>query len=405
MKRFFGLLILMLACYVAPARAWNCNNPLDARVDVGTTKPSGSAGDGDGQYFLGTGSEGTKGDYYVCQTPKPPTDPTTSGQKQKQQQTSNSSSASNSNSSASNTLKNRVTATGGNSSSTSTGGSASLSNSGNSTLSNSGNSSNTNTNSLSAQGGQGGTATSNTSSASSAANNGNGSNNTSYNSETNIAATKIPVDTAYAPTTIPTVPCFKTYSGGAQTSAFGISLGGGKVDENCAILETARSFDAAGETLAACKVKISNKYAKNAGVSLEDCLTKERKFIVLPAPTPAPQPLQPTIIIVPAPVAAPAPLPTPVITTTTTQRKDFPNCSIPNGSILTNICKAELRDAARAMVGNPGAVLHIAAPQYVVSAVKSFLGSVGVQHGVEWGIFDGQNNNLTLSLTWTEEVR
>jgi hypothetical protein len=93
---------------------------------------------------------------------------------------------------------------------------------------------------------------------------------------------------------------------GAQSAAFGIAFGGGKIDDNCARLEVARSFDVAGERLAACKVKISNKYSKQAGVTLEDCLQQQKQVVVVPAtvaPAPAPQ-----IIVVP--MTAPASLPT-----------------------------------------------------------------------------------------------
>src|SRR5208283_5455647 len=66
---------LLLTC--ASALACNCSDPLASRVDVGTPNPGGSAGNGDGQWFLGTGSEGTLGHYYVCQ--KPSTPPTGGG--------------------------------------------------------------------------------------------------------------------------------------------------------------------------------------------------------------------------------------------------------------------------------------------------------------------------------------
>lgn len=186
--------------------------------------------------------------------------------------------------------------------------------------------------------------------------------------------------------------CFKTYSGGAQTVPFGVSVGGGKVDDNCRKLETAMH---ATNQLVYCKIYITTKDAKAAGVTLEDCLGPKPEAPVAVVPTP--------VAVIP-PVTVAAPEPTPAVTATATQTRSFADCSVPNGSILTNVCKAELRDAARAMVGNPGAVLHIAAPQAVVSAVKTFLHTLGVQHGVEWGIFDGQNNNLSLYLTWTEKV-
>jgi hypothetical protein len=83
---------------------------------------------------------------------------------------------------------------------------------------------------------------------------------------------------------------------------FGFTANGGRIDENCAILETARSFDAVNERLAACKVKINNKYAKKAGVTLADCMNVP---VVVLAPIVPPQaaPVTPNITVnLPAPV-------------------------------------------------------------------------------------------------------
>src|ERR1700676_3457379 len=101
---FFSVVVMLLSSNAA--FAWNCSDPLASRVDVGKSNPGGSTGDGDGQYFLGTGSEGVKGDYYVCQVPKTTTPPTDPG--------SNSNSNSNSNSKKKkNSNKNINPATGG----------------------------------------------------------------------------------------------------------------------------------------------------------------------------------------------------------------------------------------------------------------------------------------------------
>lgn len=96
------------------------------------------------------------------------------------------------------------------------------------------------------------------------------------NNTTNISeASKIPVSTAYAPTTLPTVPCFKGYGGGAQTSGFGFSLGGGKVDEGCNAREDARSYMLMGSRTAACKIMITQKASKKAHITMEDCMAGE----------------------------------------------------------------------------------------------------------------------------------
>ncbi len=142
---------------------------------------------------------------------------------------------------------------------------------------------------------------------------------TNNNTETYNAA-KIPVNTAYAPTSIPTSPCLKGYSGGAQAKDFGFSLGGDKVDAGCDARETARTYMLMDARKAACKVMVySKKNQKLAArhpeqaVTMEDCMYKEVEVIppALPIP-PAPVP-QPTVIVVPAPapvpVVAPAPVP------------------------------------------------------------------------------------------------
>lgn len=122
-----------------------------------------------------------------------------------------------------------------------------------------------------------------------------GNSSNEYSSSTLVEASKIPVSTAYAPSTFPTVGCFKGYGAGVQTAPVGVSLGGGKIDENCAILEAAGR---AHNLLAFCKVYVSNKYVKKAGVTLADCLNAppvpEVRTVVPVLSTPVPQ-----IIVIP----------------------------------------------------------------------------------------------------------
>ncbi len=125
----------------------------------------------------------------------------------------------------------------------------------------------------------------------------NSGNNSEYSNETNIAAPKIPVATAYAPSTYPTVTCFKSYGAGMQTMPVGVSLGGGKIDENCAILEAAAK---AKNRLSYCKVYVSNKYVKKAGVTLEDCMQEPQALPVVATPVVA-QPTAPIVVYVPQP--------------------------------------------------------------------------------------------------------
>jgi hypothetical protein len=390
------------------AFAWNCSDPLASRVDVGTTQPSGSSGNGDGQWFKGTGSEGTTGHYYVCQVPKPPKKGGKSGDP-----TSTSSSSSSSN------------ATGGNSSSTATGGNATGGNSSSkSGVSTSGNSSNTNNNNANGgqggaggQGGKGGTGigvgigggatnngngngngngSNNTTTANGGSANGNGSNNstsassnqsqTQSNSSsntnssaasnngngsndtttiTNVAAPKIPVSTAYAPTNLPTSPCTKGFGAGVQTMAVGGSFGMSNVDKNCVILEAARN---APNILTFCKVYITHKAVKAAGVTLDDCM----KSYAIPEPV-----VQIKEVIKEVPVTVVKEVPVEVIKEVPAPLPPFQNqlvgictfasqfsCDLKtkgpgNPLRVTTICDDMLRQAIALQRSHPGTVIKL----------------------------------------------
>lgn len=120
--------------------------------------------------------------------------------------------------------------------------------------------------------------------------------NTSYSSNyTEVRQTA----TALASVPFATGPCTKGYGGAAQTGILGASFGGSKVDDGCDDRALAQSFLAGGSRTAYCKVLVSNKKARKAGVTLADCLKDERA--ILAAPVIPPQSL-PRVIVVPAPV-------------------------------------------------------------------------------------------------------
>jgi hypothetical protein len=316
MKKFGATVVAVFALSLA-AFAWpSCSGNWN-QVANGTTGTAGTGGIGE--------TYNADGITWQCQskTPPPTTPPSTpssqtQNQNQNQQQNQNATATSGSNSTSGSTSTSGATATGGNS----TSGSTSSATGGTSTatggkVSNSGNSSNTNTNT--AQGGKGGhggkggsaavtgsgnsSQTQSTTSQATGNGVGNGNNSNDYQSSTLVEAAKIPVNTAFAPSQFPTVGCYKTYSGGVQGAQLGISLGGGKIDENCAILEAAGR---ARNILAYCKVYITDKYVHKAGVTLEDCMHQEQVSVPLPPPiVQAPIP-QPTVIVVPS---APAPVP------------------------------------------------------------------------------------------------
>lgn len=345
LRIFFSVMLLTL--FASQAKAWNCNNPLDARVDVGKTKPSGSAGDGDNQYFLGTGTEGVKGDYYVCKPPIDPTAPSnTLKQKQKQQQQQNQ------------------TANGGNSTNTNQ-------NTASSVLTNSGNSAST----------------------SSATNNGNGANNSTYNSETNVEASKIPVNTAIGIAPPSTLNCTTGIGVGGQTAPVGLSLGFSKVNKNCEQLTTALT---ARNRLTYCKIWIRTKWAKEADITLQDCLDEPQAKVEVVQPVPVPTP---TTVVVPAPnvtVVLPAPVsePKPVITAEQEQSSYLGKCTIDR----INTCKAFIEKAIQSHAFG----LRVVGPREG-SFVSQFLRERHSGMRLEQRLSDDQNSTVTLFLLFPPE--
>lgn len=382
------ILALVFLAFASPAFAWNCSDPLASRVPV-LSGTSGSFGNGDGQLFLGTGSEGTKGQLYQCQVPKPPVTPpippvtpppttVTQGQQQSQGQSqtnsSNSSSSANSNSTAISKVNSSNTSTATNGpttalggSSTATGGSAAVKNSGNSTLSNSGNSTNslatTNTNtSTGGAGGAGGT--------SSAANNSSG-NSTSF-VDNQVRQTPM----AYAPdAAFTTSPCVKGFSGGVSLPGGAGSLGVSKTDKGCDSRQTAVVFYALGNKTAAARILCSSDAARRAKLTLDDCLAiivPPVPQIVVPQPPAAPQP---QVIVVPAPQPVLAPI----------AAQPSPDCNQPKAVPVhyTRVCKASTKIA---IIGF--CKLHNSIPDpgcYVI--LDEAVGAIGV------------NNNARIVLT------
>lgn len=127
--------------------------------------------------------------------------------------------------------------------------------------------------------------------------NSNSGNNTTVDSHNVIQAPKIPVSSAFAPNAFPTANCAMAYSGAGQGMLAGAAGAFTRIDKTCQQLEVARSFALYDARAAYCKVMTATKWAKKAGVTMDDCMTKE----AVPAPTPAAaiEPVKPV-----APVAA-----------------------------------------------------------------------------------------------------
>ena len=88
---------------------------------------------------------------------------------------------------------------------------------------------------------------------------------------------------AYAPDAFPSAPCRVAGSAGLSAPIGGISLGGSKLDKDCSRRETARSFMNLGLPDAACKILLSTKDAKEAGLTQADCVVPTKPTtLVLP---------------------------------------------------------------------------------------------------------------------------
>ena len=264
MRKSLAIAVVMFGCTLS-AMAWNCNTPGQVRVQVPNGTLGSGTGDGPGQVVVDSGLT------FICETLPTATNAPPSAVNTN---TNNTTSASNSTSSA----------TGGNASSTATGGNAS---------------------SNQTQGQKQGQSQSSNNNNQSAG----GSVSNVGNSVTNVAAPDIPVNSAYAPPVFSSVNCFKGFSAGAQTPLIGGSFGGGGIDKNCAAERAAQDYLASGNRLAFCKVMVTTKQSKDAGVTLADCMN-----------VPAPRPM-----VVAPPVAAPAPS----ITVT------FPVYQFPQDTVVT----------------------------------------------------------------------
>lgn len=230
-------LALMFVSFCLPAAAWTC--PTGQRwVQVPTGTPGGHV---------------VEGLTFQCQSTTPTPDP--SGSTSNAVSSSNATSSSNSTATSSSSASQKQSQSQGQNQ-TATGGSASASN---------GDQSN--------------------------------AQNTSYSSNyEEVRQTQ----TAIATVPFATGPCTKGYGGAAQTGVFGASFGGSKVDEGCDERSLAQSFLAGGSRVAYCKVLVSNKKSRKAGVTLADCLLAERSRVEL---IPAPQVASTVtpVVVVPAP--------------------------------------------------------------------------------------------------------
>jgi hypothetical protein len=363
MKRFtvalIGSLLLSFAAHAWPACSGNW-----IQVPAGTSNANGAVVTENGQTFQ-------------CQKPTPTPTPTATNTNTNSNANSNTNSASSASNSASNSASsassNQSQKQQQNQTQTANGGSAS-------SLSN-------------ATGGA-------SNSTASASNNGNGSNNSTYSNTTNVAAPKIPVATALAPETLPTSPCYKTYSGAGQAQSFGFSFGGGKVDKGCDDRETARLFAVAGNRIAFAKVMCDTPAAKRAHLTLEECAASLPAPVAVPiVQAPAPAPVPNIIVNVPAPVVITEPA-MPVASNNSGTLRDVGTCKLYYGK-PTNVCYRILDDAVIALRNNTAARLVLVGPMETSKVLPYLAGKID-RSRVELHLDDDANNNLTVQ-TWSVE--
>lgn len=338
---YFALLLTAAAMLASPnANAWGCADG-ESRINVGTSKPAGTSGDGPDQWFLGTGSEGIKGDYYVCPNPNPPAKPTTTHQGQTQ------------------TQGQQQTANGGNSSSKSN----SSSNATGGSVNNSGNSSNRNTNTNVANGGQGGSASA------AANNNATGSGNTTEVGGSTYT-TRVEAAAATADAFANSVyDCTKGVGAGAQTIAAGATFSFGHADGTCQDLKIAESLYRTGSDAGYCTALSHDKQAKKLGITFEICMTRRApKVVVIQAPPVAVAAPVPTInVFIP-------PAPTPIASVPVVRH----NPGIPVGQcvVLThvdNVCTQFLGTTARQLNGDVDGYVIVKGNGQTVSLISNWL--------------------------------
>ena len=143
------------------------------------------------------------------------------------------------------------------------------------------------------------------------------------------------------------------------------------MDRNCAILEAARYGALSGSRIAFCKVYITNKAVRDAGVTLEDCLN-------VPAPQPIPVPVavvpptrevinpQVTIRIEPTP----APVQTVPQTATLTSIGGCPATRL-------NVCNREIDQALAYLAKDSNAEISIHGPLVVMGGFVSYVKAHG----------------------------
>lgn len=168
------------------------------------------------------------------------------------------------------------------------------------------------------------------------------------------------------------------------------------MDKNCAILETARSLANFGSDISYCRVMLTNKYVKAAGVTLDECLATRKQVIPVSAPI---EPSAPIIVNVPpqpqAEIIPPVRVDAPVVENTA-ELRELGSCNIFNG--ISNVCKRYADDAIVALNANPDTQLVLMGP-HQGAGILTYLHSRGISSSrVRMSFADEQNWVLSFEL-------
>lgn len=374
--------VLAILFSASPAKAWNCDNPLEGRYDIGSKLPAGTtAGDGDGQYYRGPDAKNPN-DYYVCKPVQPNNPPAKPGNTLNQSQTQNQNQSINNSGNSSSKSSSSSSATGG-------------------SVKNSGNSSNTNTNT--ATGGAGGAGGSSTASVDGV---GNGSNNTSYADNSSSTYKEIRQNPGVnAPDIFSNNLCAGSISGGVSTPFASIAGGGTKIDKGCDSRAEAEQFKSWGNIRAAAGIACSTDAVKRAikakTLTMEECLINNTvvKVVVIEKPIPVPAAVPNITVVIPAPT--PAPVAPPVdVKMPTLHSTEYTPCDLTPSGKLSNVCLRQLDGIAKTMLSDESAILLVkGAHEAATTSVELRKRGVVTKGRVDLDIQDDMNSTVIYTVT------
>lgn len=87
----------------------------------------------------------------------------------------------------------------------------------------------------------------------------------------------------FAPPALPTAPCVIATSGGLSIPGGGVSMGRGRVDEECTLRETARLFESFGEVEFALELLCTSAAVAASGLA-DRCPTRARETVTIIQP-------------------------------------------------------------------------------------------------------------------------